>query len=124
MPQLSSILLLLASSSTACLSMTIFRHVLSGRITWQGSLFPLVKDTIALLSQPLFLLGLFVLFVSILLWLVVLATQKLSVAYPVQIGLLTLFSALVAFFVFKETIPPRALLGYGMLLGGVILIFH
>jgi multidrug transporter EmrE-like cation transporter len=104
--------------------MALFRHVLSGRITWQGSVSLLVKNTFALLAQPLFLLGFLVLSVSILLWLVVLATQKLSVAYPVQIGLVTLFSALVALFVFKEAIPPRAMVGYGMLLAGVVLIFR
>jgi multidrug transporter EmrE-like cation transporter len=41
-----------------------------------------------------------------------------------QIGLVTLFSALVSLFVFKEAIPPRAMVGYAMLLGGVILIFR
>jgi multidrug transporter EmrE-like cation transporter len=104
--------------------MVLFRQVLHGRIQWQGSLAVLLKDTLALFAEPLFVLALVVFIAANVLWLVVLATQKLSVAYPVQIGLVTLFSALVALFVFKESIPPRAMVGYTMLLGGIVLIFR
>jgi multidrug transporter EmrE-like cation transporter len=124
MPPLSSIILLLASSSTACLSMALFRHVLHGRIAWRGSLPLLVKETFALLAEPLFLLGLLAFATGTALWLVVLATQKLSVAFPVQIGLVTLFTGLISVLVFQEVIPLRGYVGYAMLLGGVMLIFR
>ena len=124
MPHVSSILLLLASSSSACLSMALFRHVLHGRLAWRGSLPTLVSDLLPLLREPLFLLACLAFATGTVLWLIVLATQKLSVAYPVQIGLVTLFSAIIAVSVFKEIIPPRGYLCYAMLLGGIVLIFR
>lgn len=84
----------------------------------------LFKDVFGLLLQPMFLLGLLAFTVATTLWLVVLATQKLSVAYPVQIGLVTIFTGVISVVVFRETLPPRAFAGYAMLLGGVLLIYR
>jgi multidrug transporter EmrE-like cation transporter len=117
-------LLFLACSITACISMSIFRHVLSGNIAWRGDILMLIRDLLALLLQPMFLLGILAFTVATTLWLVVLATQKLSVAYPVQIGLVTIFSGAISVIVFREVLPPRALFGYLMLLGGVVLIYR
>ena len=103
--------------------MSIFRHVLSGNIAWTGDLLLLIKDVFALLLQPLFLLGLLAFVVANTLWLIVLATQKLSVAYPVQIGLVTIFTGIISVLIFRETLPPRAYAGYGLLLVGVLLIY-
>jgi multidrug transporter EmrE-like cation transporter len=104
--------------------MSIFRHVLSGNIAWRGDILMLIRDLLALLLQPMFLLGILAFTVATTLWLVVLATQKLSVAYPVQIGLVTIFSGAISVIVFREVLPPRALFGYLMLLGGVVLIYR
>jgi len=121
---MNSIILFLSCSLTACVSMSIFRHVLSGKIQWRGDLVLLIKDVFLLFTQPMFLFGVAAFTIATTLWLVVLATQKLSVAYPVQIGLVTLFSGVISVVVFREALPARAFMGYAMLLGGVILIYR
>lgn len=119
-----SALLMLSSALSACLSMTLFRHVLHGRIRWRGEISVLIRDTFSLFAEPLFLFGVLAFVTANILWLVVLATQKLSVAYPVQIGLVTLFTAIVSILVFRENVSIRLASGYIMLLMGVLLIFE
>lgn len=121
---MNSTALFLSCSILACVSMSIFRHVLSGKLRWNGDFSLFVKDVLLLFTQPLFLLGIVAFAIATTLWLVVLATQKLSVAYPVQIGLVTFFSGLISVVVFREALPPRAFVGYAMLLGGVVLIYR
>ena len=122
--RMSSALLLLLSSTTACVSMALFRYVLHGRLSWTGSLTKFIRDTGMLCSQPLFLAALLAFATSTTLWLIVLATQKLSMAYPVQIGLVTLFTGIISVVVFKEIVPLRGYIGYVFLLVGVVLIFR
>ena len=119
-----SALLLLSCAVTACLSQALFRHVLGGKIVWRGTLTLLIRDTLSVAANPLFLAGLASLAVSVILWFIVLATQKLSVAYPVQIGLVTLLTGVISVFVFREAIPLRCYLGYMLLLAGVVMIFR
>ena len=104
--------------------MSIFRHVLTGKIVWTGDILALLRDMFALLAQPVFLLGIFAFVIANALWIVVLATQKLSVAYPVQIGLVTILTGVISVVIFRETLPPRAFAGYALLLGGVLLIYR
>tara|TARA_R110002096_G_scaffold15071_7_gene53180 strand:- start:750 stop:1064 length:315 start_codon:yes stop_codon:yes gene_type:complete len=102
--------------------MALFRHVLHGSFGWKGSAIQLIKDSFALLAKPMFLLGLVVFASSTFLWLFVLATQKLSLAYPVQIGLVLVFTGLVSMLVFSETISPQGYVGYALLIIGVFLV--
>jgi multidrug transporter EmrE-like cation transporter len=121
---MNSFLLFLSCSVTACVSMSIFRHVLAGKIVWNGDILALLRDMFALLAQPVFLLGILAFVIANALWIVVLATQKLSIAYPVQIGLVTIFTGVISVVIFREALPPRAFFGYALLLGGVLLIYR
>jgi multidrug transporter EmrE-like cation transporter len=121
---MNPVLLFICSALAATLSMALFRQVLHGRIIWRGDFLLLVRDTLALLGQPLFLLAVAAFGIATALWLVVLATQKFSVAYPVQIGMVTILTGLVSALVFRENIPVQGYIGYGLLLAGVVLIFR
>lgn len=117
-----SFLLVLASAATATTSMVLFRKVLYGVYGWKGSLSQFFKDTLALFEKPLFLLACCVCATSILLWLVVVATQKLSIAYPLQIGLVIILTGFFSVTIFSETISIRGYIGYLLLIAGTILV--
>lgn len=117
-----SFLLILVSAATATTSMALFRTILKDSYRWKGSLPEFLHDTLALFGKPVFLLACLVFVTSTVLWLIVLATQKLSLAYPVQIGLVVIFTGVVSAFVFSESISVRGYLGYLLLILGVFLV--
>jgi multidrug transporter EmrE-like cation transporter len=117
-----SILLLLASSITAVASATVFRLALKGTFHWKGSAGVLFLDTLRLLANPGFLLGIAIFVLANLLWLLVLGSQKLSVAYPVQIGLVLILSSLISAVVFREFLSFQGYVGVLLVILGVILI--
>jgi len=59
---------------------------------------------------------------SFLLWLVVLATVPLSVAYPIAVGATIVFSTLFAWVLLREPMSLRLVLGIVMILAGVTLV--
>ncbi|MEM9399352.1 MAG: hypothetical protein AAF984_04025 [Verrucomicrobiota bacterium] len=119
---LKSFLLILVSAATATTSMALFKKVLQGSYGWKGSFWQFLQDTLALLGKPLFLLACFLFVTSNLVWLIVLATQKLSMAYPIQIGLVFIMTGLVSAIVFSESISLRSYVGYLLLIVGVSLV--
>jgi multidrug transporter EmrE-like cation transporter len=117
-----SIFLLLASSLTAAISAAVLRFALKGTFHWKGSIGALVMDSIRLLANPTFLLGLTTFVVANLLWLLVLGSQKLSVAYPVQIGLVLVLTSSISAVVFREFLSVQGYIGLLLVILGVILI--
>jgi multidrug transporter EmrE-like cation transporter len=117
-----SILLLLASAVSAAASAAVFRHALKGNFSWKGSFGALFQDTLGLFLNPTFLLGITVFTVANLLWLLVLGSQKLSIAYPVQIGLVLVLNSLISAAVFQESLSTQGYLGVLLVILGVILI--
>lgn len=117
-----SFLLVFITAATATASMALFRSVLFGNYAWKGSLSQFLQDTLALFGKPLFLVAGFSFAVSVLLWMAVLATQKLSIAYPMQIGLVLIMTGLVSSLLFAESISLRGYLGYTFLITGVFLV--
>lgn len=118
----NSFFLILTSAAAATTSMAVFRTVLHGNYAWEGSFPKFLQDTLGLFGKPLFLVACLVFATSTLLWLVVLATQKLSLAYPIQIGLVILMTGLVSTLLFSESISPRGYLGYFLIIAGVFLV--
>jgi multidrug transporter EmrE-like cation transporter len=75
-----------------------------------------------LLSNVGFLAGLAVFILANVLWLLVLGSQKLSVAYPVQIGLVVLFNAVISAWFFAESMSVQGYAGLAFIVLGVFLI--
>jgi multidrug transporter EmrE-like cation transporter len=117
-----SLLLLLASAGAATTSTAIFRSTLKDRFAWKGSVPELIKDVFGLLSNVGFLTGLAVFILTNLLWLLVLGSQKLSVAYPIQIGLVVLFNAVISAWFFAESMSVQGYAGLAFIVLGVFLI--
>lgn len=117
-----SILLLLASGVSASASAAVFRLALKGNFHWKGSVGVLLQDTARLLVNPTFLVGITVFALANLLWLLVLGSQKLSVAYPIQIGLVLVLNSLISAAVFEEFLSIQGYLGVLLVIFGIILI--
>jgi len=117
-----SILLLLASASTAAASAAIVRYTLKDRFAWKGCISQLICDIFGLLTNLVFLAGLAVFVLANVLWLLVLSSQKLSVAYSVQIGLVMVFNAVISAFFFSEQLTTHGYFGLVLVIAGVTLI--
>jgi multidrug transporter EmrE-like cation transporter len=117
-----SILLLLSSAGAAAISTAIFRATLKDRFMWKGSVPVLIRDVFGLLSNIGFLTGLSVFILANVLWLLVLGSQKLSVAYPVQIGLVVVLNALISAWFFAESMTAQGYAGLAFIIMGVFLI--
>jgi len=89
---------------------------------WQGSLVGLGKNLLHLFSFPLIWGGILLFVAANVLWLMILATQKLGVAYPLQIALVFLFSTMSYTLLFGEKPTAISFTGFVLLVSGVVLI--
>jgi multidrug transporter EmrE-like cation transporter len=91
-------------------------------ISWKGSFIGFGKEIIHLLSYPMIWFGVLLFIGANFLWLLILATQKLGTAYPLQIGLVFLFSTLTSLFVFGEKFSAVSVAGLLLVVCGIVLI--
>lgn len=75
-----------------------------------------------LAAQPLFDLGVILYGLAALVWFRVVASEPLSIAYPVLISLTFILVMAGATLLFHETMTLRKLIGVGIILGGIFLI--
>jgi hypothetical protein len=90
--------------------------------SWRGSVVGLGKDLLQLLSFPLIWAGILLFVAANVLWLMILATQKLAIAYPLQIALVFLFSTTASVFVFSERLTALSVVGLVLVVCGMFLI--
>lgn len=74
-------------------------------------------------SVALFGIGVLLYISSFGLWMIILLRSPLSTAYPVAIGLTLIFTTIVAATLLHETIGVEKILGIGLILAGIVLIF-
>jgi multidrug transporter EmrE-like cation transporter len=118
----SQIALILTSSLVSAVSTAVLRYALKDRFAWKGSLGILLKDTIQLLAEPIFLVAVAVFVLANLLWMLVLGSTKVAVAYPVQVGLVLCWNAILAYFVLSESLSTTGLFGLLLVVVGVVLL--
>ncbi len=114
--------LVLGSSIAAAASNSFLRIALKDRLVWKGDFGTLIVDLLGLFRNPIFFVGMSFFVVSNVLWLLVLGSQKLSLAYPVQLGLVLTFNAVVSVLVFHESLSLVAWFGVVLISVGVFLI--
>jgi multidrug transporter EmrE-like cation transporter len=112
----------LGSSIAAAASNSFLRIALKDRLVWKGDFGTLIVDLLGLFRNPIFFVGMSFFVVSNVLWLLVLGSQKLSLAYPVQLGLVLTFNAVVSVLVFHESLSLVAWFGVVLISVGVFLI--
>ena len=84
--------------------------------------FGIVLAFIKLLEQPLFAFGFLLYFVASLVWLRVIASEPLSVAYPVLVSLTFTLVTGGAMLFFHELLSLRKFAGLILILGGILLV--
>jgi multidrug transporter EmrE-like cation transporter len=82
----------------------------------------ILQGLVKLFLQPRFTIGFFIYFVASVVWFRVIATEPLSIAYPILVSLtFTLVTAGAVIF-FQEPVSLRKILGLGTILAGIILV--
>ena len=112
----------LLCASSAVLSNAVLKQVLTGRVKWQGSVTALAMEMLQLLREPLMWLGGLAFIATNVLWLLILSTQQMSVAYPLQISLVFLLSTAVSVIVFSDKLNATGYAGLALLLTGILLL--
>lgn len=112
----------LSCAALAVTANALLKHALHGRIAWKSSVPTLFADAFGLLRYPLVWLGASAFVAANVLWLFILATQRMSVAYPMQLSLVFLFSSLTSILVFSEKVTLSGLLGLALVVAGVVMV--
>lgn len=79
------------------------------------------KDIFALILNPIFLLGLALYGSGTLIWMRVLATEPLSIGYPILMSIAFISITLGAALFFREAISPLRLIGMVVIVVGVVI---
>jgi len=119
---LKSFLTIVVCALMAAGSMAMFRVALHGKLSWDGDLFHFLRNLIGFLVVPQFLVAVSLFVMSNVIWMYVIATQKLSLAYPLQIGMAICFTGFIGHFAFAETIKPTGYIGYVLVIMGVFFV--
>lgn len=81
----------------------------------------LVSHLLSIVTIPELLIGLFCYALGAIVYIMLLTRVKLSVAGPSS-ALVYVFSILIGYFAFHESIPANRLVGLGFIVGGVVLV--
>jgi multidrug transporter EmrE-like cation transporter len=87
-----------------------------------GGLAETVRGLVALFTEPRFLLGFVLYFVASVVWFRVVATERLSVAYPLLVSCTFTLVTAGAVVAFGESLTRRQVLGLVVILAGIALI--
>jgi multidrug transporter EmrE-like cation transporter len=82
----------------------------------------LVHALVRLFMQPMFAIGFVVYFLAALIWFRVVATEPLSVAYPILVSLTFSLVTAAAVFILSEPISARKVVGLVVILAGILII--
>jgi len=92
--------------------------LLAGGIRGSG----LPSGLLALIRQPLFLLGLLLYGVAALIWFAVISREALSLSYPVLVGVTFGLVVLGGIALFQERLAATQLVGIAVILLGIVLV--
>jgi multidrug transporter EmrE-like cation transporter len=93
----------------------------AGGFTLDGPM-QIVRGVVNLFSQPLFIIGFIAYFLASLVWFRVVATEQLSVAYPLLVSLTFTFVTAGAVIIFHEPLTLRKVVGLAVILGGIAIL--
>ena len=107
------------------LSNTLLKHSLTGSsIKWEGKLIDWICQIILLFKKPIMWCALSVFISANLMWLFILSSQKMNIAYPLQITLVFIISTTFTMYIFGEKLNYSGVLGLIAILGGIFLLIR
>ena len=109
-------------ASLAVLSASIFKFLITSRTNLNSDFKTLFTNLLSILKFFEFWLGLFLFFLSQIVWFYIIASQKLSIAYPLQVGLSLILFSIVAHFIFKEEMNLKQTVALCVIFFGIILL--
>jgi multidrug transporter EmrE-like cation transporter len=87
-----------------------------------GAVTEVLHALVRLFMQPLFTIGFTVYFLASVLWFRVVATEPLSVAYPILVSLTFILVTAGAILVFSEPLSPRKAFGLAVIVAGIAIV--
>jgi undecaprenyl phosphate-alpha-L-ara4N flippase subunit ArnE len=87
-----------------------------------GSFSQILRGLVALFMQPLFALGFVIYFLASVVWFRVVATEALSVAYPILVSLTFVLVTAGAVFLFSEPLSVRKAVGLAVIAAGIAIV--
>lgn len=116
---LKELALLIVSSLTSVIGQTFLKMGADklGKVTADN----LISHVLNIIKTPELLFGLSCYGIGAIFYILLLSRVNLSVAGP-SASILYIFSVLVGYFIFKESIPPSRLFGLFFIILGVILV--
>src|ERR1700745_2801612 len=112
---LAGFLLLLVTATC----MAVANLLMKNGIARAGGFVPLSPAWFGLLRQPAFLSGFLLTGIAAVMWFRILATQKLSVCYPLFVSLTYSLITVGAFYFLHEKISTQKLLGLVIIVAGI-----
>lgn len=107
------------------LSNTLLKHALTGScIKWEGKLIDWICQIILLFKKPIMWCALSVFIGANIMWLFILSSQKMNIAYPLQITLLFIISTTFTMYFFGEKLNYSGAVGLVAILGGIFLLIR
>ena len=116
------------SVNIICAALMVFSNTLlkftlkNSSIAWNGRLIDWLYQFAFLLKKPSMWCAIILFGFSNLLWVFILSYQKMSVAYPLQITLVFVFSTIITFFIFDERISYSGIIGLIFIISGILLL--
>ena len=117
---MSSSGIILTFICSICVSFSSF--FLRASIDKAGGFYFNLTSFIRLSYQPLFISGIFLYGFAAIIWLRVLSTEQLTIAYPFLIGLTFFIVSCGGVFFFKESITLLKIIGLGSIIMGIFLV--
>lgn len=77
---------------------------------------------VKLFTQPLFSVGFAIYFLASVVWFRVVATEPLSLAYPILVSLTFSLVTAGAVLLFSEPLAPRKMVGLAVILTGIVIV--
>jgi len=114
----TGILLVILCSLSASFSNFLLRYSSNKIITLEHNW----RFIFAILKDPLFLLGVLLYGIAGIIWIQVLASEQLSIAYPFLIGLTFIIITCGAILFFHENVTINKLLGFLIILFGIFMV--
>jgi multidrug transporter EmrE-like cation transporter len=119
----TGVLLLLLTAALTMMANLMLRAGIDAAGGFAASDLPgLLRALVRLFAQPLFSLGFVTYFLASVVWFRVVATEQLSLAYPVLVSLTFILVTGGAVIFFHEPLSLRKVAGLAVILAGIVLI--
>ena len=122
MSSLGLVLVLVTAALTMAANLLLRSGIVAAGGFSFGGLAETVRGLVALFMEPRFLVGFVLYFVASVVWFRVVATERLSVAYPLLVSCTFTLVTAGAVLAFGESLTRRQVLGLVVILAGIALI--